>query len=137
MTTTKPNGGYLTREAILNADDIRYMDVEVPEWGDRPIRIRQMNAHEKLLFGGAAKNEGDSAGFAAEWYPRIAAWVVVNAKGRREFKDEDMEGLGEKSHEALKTVVEAALEFSGLTEEAQTGLGKDSEPSQTSDSPTS
>lgn len=68
---------YLSAEDIFAADDIDFVEVEVPEWkrNGKPgvIRLRAMNASEAIKFGEDVKDKAK----LAESYVRIIALTAV------------------------------------------------------------
>jgi hypothetical protein len=68
---------YLSAEDIFAADDIDFVEVEIPEWkrDGKPgtIRLRAMNASEAIKFGEEVKDKAK----LAESYVRIVALTAV------------------------------------------------------------
>ncbi|MFJ6659715.1 hypothetical protein ACIQNG_25680 [Streptomyces sp. NPDC091377] len=111
---------YLSAEQILDADDLRYEDVPVPEWGGT-VRVRELSGTERDKFeaeflgkdGRSVRTEG-LEGFRA----RLAAASIVDEKGRRLFRSvAEAKRLGEKSAAALQRVCDVATRLSAMTEE--------------------
>jgi hypothetical protein len=104
---------YLTREQILQAADIRFEDVEVPEWGGT-VRVRSLTGAERDdLEGSIAELEGLE--IYENFRARLVTRAVVDETGKRLFSDKDIERLGEKSGAALDRVFSVAQRLSGLT----------------------
>ena len=104
----------LTREQILQADDLRHMDVEVPEWGGT-VRVRVATARERAKFqqmiGNAKGNLPDN------FMEKFVATCTVDEKGKPLFPGpDDIKCLSEKSAVALTKVFNAAAELNGMTE---------------------
>lgn len=128
------NGGYLTRDAILFADDIESIDVSVPEWGG-VIRLRMMTALERegyeMALSEAQKNNG---GIVINIRASLVAWCAIDAEGKRLFSREDVVLLGDKSAAALSRVFEAARKLNAILGDEQAEIKKSSESTSKGDS---
>lgn len=111
---------YLSAEQILDADDLAFEDVEVPEWGGT-VRVREMPGTERDKFesqfvgkdGASVRAEG-LEGFRA----RLAAATIVDENGKQLFRSvAETKRLGEKSARALQRVCDVATRLSKMTEE--------------------
>ena len=132
----------LDRATILAADDLRHVDVDVPEWGG-VVRVRSLTGAERLdmeneglAFRAAASahaspppgaNGEDTATGAVEDAETLAAvsnvgwrsmllmftWSVVGADGARLFSAEDADALAAKSFEAFARVYDVAVKMNG------------------------
>jgi len=104
----------LTREQILQADDLRHLDVDVPEWGGM-VRVRVATSRERTKFQqiiGKAK-DGMPDNFMERW---VAA-CAIDEKGKSLFSGaDDVKELSEKSSVALTKVFNACMELNGMTE---------------------
>jgi len=116
----------LTRDQILAAPDLKTEAVSVPEWGGE-VLLRMMTASErddfeaKLFTGEGDKRRVNQTNFRA----RLCAICLVDEKGERMFKVEDVELLGRKSATALERVFEVAQRINGLGEKAVDEAKKD------------
>jgi len=109
---------YLSRDAILAADDATYEDVAVPEWGGT-VRVRALNGAQRDAFEASIQKLGkdgsrtfDPSDFRAKFVSR----VIVDESGARIFTNADVKALSEKSAAALQRVFDAGARLSGLTE---------------------
>ncbi|WP_319054786.1 hypothetical protein [Streptomyces europaeiscabiei] len=111
---------YLSADQILGADDLKYEDVAVPEWGGT-VRVRELPGTERDKFeaqfvgkdGGSIRAEG-LEGFRS----RLAAAAIVDADGRVLFRSAaETKRLGEKSAAALTRVCDVAVRLSKMSEE--------------------
>jgi hypothetical protein len=111
---------YLSAEQILDADDLAYEDVPVPQWGGT-VRVRELPGTERDKFeaqfvgkdGASIRAEG-LEGFRA----RLAAAAIVDAEGKPLFRSvAETKRLGEKSATALQRVCDAAMRLSAMSEE--------------------
>lgn len=110
----------LTRDAILNAQDLRYQIVEVPEWGG-DVRVRGLSARERLdIIKSITDADGkvDTAK-SVDLQIKVPFLCMVDDTGARLFTDvADVARLGEKSTAALDRVFDAARKLSGLSDDA-------------------
>lgn len=117
---------YLTGQQILDAEDLAYEDVKVPEWVDKKtgadtVRVRELPGTERDKFesqfvgkdGASVRAEG-LEGFRA----RLAAASMVDENGKVLFRSvAEVKRLGEKSARALQRVCDVATRLSKMTEE--------------------
>lgn len=107
---------YLTKEAILQVEDLSAEDVEVPEWGGT-VRVRGLTGTERDSFEAAivGRDPRKAAFDMQNIRARLVAYSVVDGDGQRLFSEADIRALGEKSAVALQRVFEVAQRLSGLT----------------------
>lgn len=114
---------YLTKEAILAAEDRKFVDVEVPEWGGT-VRIGTMTAAARdrfeLTLIKHRRSEGDTSIRAA-----LVAACAVDEKGDPLFTASDLERLAAKSAAALGRLFDAASDLNVLTSEASKRQAED------------
>jgi len=125
----------LTRDEILNANDLAREQVEVPEWGGavlvRALTGRERDAYESSIVhpnGRAMKYT------LTNMRARLVSLSVIDEAGTRLFSDSDVELLGRKSAAALERVFEAAQRLSGLSAQDVDELVKNSESGPSDDS---
>lgn len=94
-------------DEILNADDFRYTEVSVPEWGGK-VRIKSMTAAQRDILSKAIKTKGESE--AAEL---ALVMCIVDEEGNRIFKQEHIAGLKKKSVAPIARIMEAIAALSG------------------------
>ena len=101
----------LSKEAILNADDLPKKTVKVKEWGGEVI-VRSMTGTERdaweLETYGTGKANLDNA------RARLVAMTIIDENGERLFTLDETELLGNKSAKALTKVFNAAQKLNGL-----------------------
>lgn len=108
---------YLTRDAILQADDLLVEDVEVPEWGG-VVRVRGLTGAERDAFESEiVELRGKKAKLNTQNFrAKLVRRSVVDEDGQRLFSDHDAQLLGQKSASALQRVFDVAQRLSGLSE---------------------
>lgn len=118
---------YLTRDAILQATDLTFEDVQVPEWGGM-VRVRGLTGAERDAFeASVVERQGKQSKLnMTNIRARFVALVVVDGEGKRLFSDADVAALGRKSGVALNRVFEVAQRLSGITETDMSELEKNS-----------
>lgn len=119
----------LTKDQILQADDIRKEKVEVPEWGGF-VWVKTMTgaARDQLeasIISG--KGQRDLRNLRA----KMVALSVVDEDGKLLFSFEDVEELGEKkSAKALDRIFSVAQRLSGFTPQDVEEMTKNSSAGQ-------
>jgi hypothetical protein len=110
----------LTRDAILEANDLPTKEVDVPEWGGS-LYVRTMTGTERDAFeaslwvkDGEVRRQ-DLTNFRA----RLVATTATDEKGDRLFSDKDVVRLGMKSSLALSRVFDAAQKLNGIGEKEE------------------
>lgn len=109
---------FLTKDQILDAEDRKTEDVEVPEWGGT-VRVISLSARERDAFEQSCvkfkgkKREENLDNIRA----RLSALTMVDVNNERLFTDAEAEALGRKSAAALDRVFMAAQRLNGMTDE--------------------
>lgn len=106
---------YLSRDAILEADDLKTEDVNVVEWGGT-VRVRTLTGSERdELEAAVTRVRGTNTEVNLDNFrAKIVAMSVVDEDGKRLFKMDDVKALGQKSGTALNRVFAVAQRLSGL-----------------------
>ncbi len=119
---------YLTKDAILNANDIQREEVKVPEWGGI-VLVRGLSGKERdLLEASMIKGKGKNASVNLEnLRAKVVARSIVDGNNNRIFEDADIPALAQKSAAALNRVYEVAQRLSGISQEDVDELTKNSE----------
>ena len=110
---------YLNKAEILAQDDLKYEDVQIPEWGGAFVRVRSMSASERDRFeAGTVQRNGKNVTTNLENIrARLCIQCVVDESGERMFQEEDTFPLGGKSAAALDRIFAVAQRLNGLREE--------------------
>ena len=107
----------LTREMILQADDLRRELVSIPEWGGE-VYVRSLTGAErdqfeagmmKIVVGGTPVVKLELA------RARLASLTMCDESGQRLFTEADVVALSGKCAAPLERVFEAAGQLSGLS----------------------
>jgi len=108
----------LTKDQILNADDLKTERVFVKEWGGEVI-LRTMKAYERdqfedSMFKGRGKNRQENM---ENLRARFLALIIVDEKGKRMFTSgQDIKMLGGKSAAALDFLFTKGRELNGMSD---------------------
>ena len=108
----------LTREQILQADDLTKELVHCPEWGG-DVYVRTLTGEERDRFEGdmLLDPEEDQRTRFANLRARLAVLALCDEKGMPLFFLHDLEALGKKSSIALDRVFDVARKLSGMRQE--------------------
>jgi len=110
----------LTRDAILDANDLPVVRVPIPEWGGT-VFIRTMTGGERDQFEAEwKKNPTDDI------RARLAVATLCDAEGTLLFTPADVPLLSKKSSKALDRIFAASTAHSGLTDKDVEELRKNS-----------
>ncbi len=105
----------LSRDDILKSNDLKYMDVEVPEWGGI-VRICTMSgaARDKLELSVLDK-KGRPLNLT-NFRAKFLAMCLVDKKGVLLFQEKDVIALGKKSAKALNRVLNIAQKHNSMSD---------------------
>lgn len=110
----------LTREAILQKDDLRREVVKVPEWGGEVIIASMSGAArdtwEQSLIADKVSMDNIRA--------RLVVATAIDEAGNPLFTAADIAALGKKSSSALDRCVKVAQKLNRLTETELDDLAK-------------
>ena len=126
----------LTRDDILNADDLKSEYVEVPEWGGT-LRVRGLTGSERdRFFGSFVDGDGNKdLGALNNATARVLALSIVDEDGKPLFTKADVVALGNKSGEATGKVWTVVQRISGLSPKSIKALTENLEEGQNGNSP--
>ena len=98
---------FLTKSAILSADDFKYATVSCPEWGG-DIRVRGLTAAEQAKIARMV-NDKKTDDIAVV----VTIMGCVNEDGERIFDSGDKDLLKARSYAVLDRIAKKILELSG------------------------
>ena len=119
---------YLKRDQILNVDDSKTEEVDVPEWGGT-VLIKMMTGTERDAFEASiTQNKHGSRVVGTENIrAKLVSKCVIDPDTKElMFTPGDIEALGKKSSAALDRIFSAATKLSKITEEDVEELEKNS-----------
>jgi hypothetical protein len=121
---------YVSREQILNADDLKTETVAVPEWGG-DVLVRGLTAKERDDYEASLMSQQSGKSPTLK-YDNIRAKLVqksivdpVDMK-TPVFTVADIEALGKKSGQAIDRIFGVAQRLSGITQADTDELEKNS-----------
>lgn len=127
----------LTKDAIWQAQDLKYEDVKVPEWGGE-VRIRALSGTERDNFEASSliKKGNDTQLNTRNLRARLVAATAIDEEGNPVFDPSDVLHLGQKSAAALSRLFDVATRLSGMSksdvEELTENFDEDQSDSSTS-----
>jgi len=115
----------LGRDDIIKADDLKFEEVDVPEWGGK-VRIRMMRGSERDAFEqDLFDQKGDNpVKNLSNLRAKLVARCACNEKNERIFSDRDISLLGEKSAAALDRVFVVAQRLNKIGQQDMEELTK-------------
>lgn len=127
----------LTKEQILAEQDIPIERVSVPEWGGGEVIICGLSAAAKNLYQQSLiEIRGKSQKLRMEnATAKLLVLTIVDEQKTRLFTETDIEKLGTKSAAALERLVKVANRLSGMDEAENEAILKNSDATQSDDSP--
>lgn len=126
----------LSKDDILEANDLVTKTVEVPEWGGS-VMVRSMNGTDRDAFESTlvtVDDKGVRTPDLANMRAKLVAMTVVDESGNRMFDEKDIGMLARKSAAALERVFSAAQELNGMSAKTEEEAVKNSEAGQSEDS---
>jgi hypothetical protein len=105
----------LNKESILKSQDLKTIDVKVPEWGGS-IRIRTMTGIARQEYYRMTASGKD--GTPKNVMEALIVACAVDEAGNPIFATGDIKDLSNKSAIAISRVFEAAAELNGLTQKS-------------------
>ena len=118
----------LTKEQILQADDLKIETVPVPEWGGEVI-VRTMTGTDRDIWDNLLYKEGIE-NYLDNNRARLCACTIIDANENLLFSEDDIIELGKKSSLALNRVFDVAKRLNGLGSEEVEDLAKNLEETQ-------
>ena len=111
----------LTKQAILQAKDLRIERVNVPEWGGE-VCLKSITAAERGQIEAAAARFRESKGkdetFARTFTLKIVSMALCDENGNRLFdSDSDFAELAKKNAAVIARLAEVAQRLSGFAKE--------------------
>ncbi len=123
----------LTKEQILQADDLKTETVEVREWGGS-VSVRTMTGTERDVFEqGIVSKKGEEANLT-NIRAKLCAATIVDESGNCIFSSKDIAELGKKSAAALDRVFTVAQRLNGIGNKDVEELAKNSKSGQSDNS---
>jgi len=123
----------LTKEQILQADDLKTEEVDVPEWGGT-VRVKTLTGIERDAFESSIYDKKQKEANLQNVRAKLCVVSIVDEKGERLFSATDVLDLGKKSASALDKIFSVAQKLNGLTQKDIDELAKNSKTGQSESS---
>jgi hypothetical protein len=110
---------YLSKQEILAQDDLKYEDIEIPEWGGAWVRVRALSAYQRDRFeADTVTRKGKNVTTNLENIrARLCLLCLIDPETNEQlFQEEDTFPLGGKSAAALDRIFTVAQRLNGLRE---------------------
>lgn len=107
----------LNRDAILNANDFEYEDVDCPEWGG-VVRVKALTGEERDGFEQLLTDNRLNKRLTKHIRARLLISAIIDENGQKLFKLGDLELLSKKSAKPLDRLFDAVSRLSGITKKA-------------------
>ncbi len=129
---------FLTASEILGMDDLPVEEVIVPEWKNRKVLICGLTAAAKNAYQASiVEIQGKNRKLKLEHSTaKLLVRCLVDQKRQPLFTETQILQLGAKSAAVLERLAKVASRLSGMDEDDNEQLLKNSEAAQSGDSPT-
>jgi hypothetical protein len=127
----------LTRQDIVDAQDIQTETVEVPEWGGAVI-VKMMSGAQRDQYVQSAttlRPDGTRETNMVNVQSRLVVMCAVDEQGNLLFGPDEVEHLGRKSAKAIERVFTVASRLNGLGSDDVGEAVKNSAPGPNGSSP--
>ena len=106
----------LNKESIINAVDIKAIEVDVPEWGGN-VLVKPLSVGDRDEFTAwVTDNEGKIN--ARDFMTKLVLISLVDKSSNRLFTNDELSVLSKKSAKVIERLFKQIQEVSGLGEEA-------------------
>lgn len=124
----------LSRKQIIEINDIKTEEVNIPEWGDS-VFVRGMTGAERDTYEATVveQNGKNTKVNLKNARARLAIMTVVDEDGNRLFTPADLSILSGKNAAALDRIFAVASRLSGIGNDDMEELSKNSIPGQSED----
>jgi hypothetical protein len=116
----------LTRDQILEANDLKTEEVQVPEWGGS-VKIRTMTGADRNAFEASmvtTSPDGTRKADMSNLKAKLCAVTIVGDDGNLLFSADEVGRLAMKSAAALERVFDAAQALNALGAKAEDEAAK-------------
>lgn len=126
----------LSKDQILEATDIAYQTVSVPEWGGE-VRVASMSGTDRDAFESSLVIVGADGAVSRNldnMRVKLLVMTLVDESGNRMFSTDDLAMLGRKSAAAIERVYAVATKLNGIGAQAEADAEKNSSAAPSGDS---
>lgn len=108
----------LSASQIIDAEDLAFEDVPVPEWGGT-VRISEMNAADAVALSNDTR---DSSTVGEDAIIMILIYACKDADGNRLFTKDDLLKLRKKNFDVLNRLNRVAMRLNKMDSASQAAL---------------
>jgi hypothetical protein len=102
----------LKREEILSKTSLKTETLNIEEWGGDVI-VSEMSGAMRDGWEQAIR-EKDASGRLVSPRAKLVVFTIIDEKGNRIFKDDDIEAIGKLSSETLEKICIVSMRLNGL-----------------------
>lgn len=127
--------GFLSRDSILEADDIQYEEVDCKEWGGK-VLVRSLDGRQRADWQQASiqgNGRNQTVNFRQTTIKLVALGVVDPETKRSLFTNADIAKLATKNSAPLERIAEAVMRLSGIGDDEMETITKNSEETPSDD----
>jgi hypothetical protein len=107
----------LTRDAILQVNDIETEKVPTPEWGkDSFVWIKCLTGSERDWFEGRF-SELTGSGKFVDFRAKYCSLIICDKNGENLFSEQDIQSLGKKNAKTLDRIFDQGMVLSGINKD--------------------
>lgn len=118
----------LSRQQILDSQDLKTVDIDVPEWGGN-VRIRMFSGKERDEF--LVKMQDGTRERVAGTSALLVMLSVIDDDGNRLFKEADLTTINGKSGAVLGRIAAEVMVLNQMGQQGAEEAEKNSEKGQT------
>jgi len=122
----------LGKEDIIARDDLAIEDIETPEWSGI-VRLRTLTGTERDAYEASIFKPGGKSDYN-NLRAKLLVKCIVDDKGKRVFKDNEIDLLGNKSASVLDRLFARAQKLNGMGAKDAEEILKNLESGQSDDS---
>ena len=108
---------FLSKDDILNADDLPMEEMIIPEWGDKKLYVATLNAKEMDEYTSSnvsIDEEGKTVQNMKNFRARLCVLCIRNVNRKQMFDISEAKKLGKKSSSVVNRIFNKAQEINGL-----------------------
>ena len=103
---------YLDKNKINAANDIKTVEIDVPEWGGK-VLVAEMNGHNRSKFELYISEHKDDYSAMREY---LVALTLVDEAGNNIFSEDEAKDLGKKNGSVLDRIFNESIKLNKLFE---------------------
>lgn len=111
----------LTKDEIFEADDLQYIEMEIPEWGGS-VRIGVLSGYDRERF----EKEWTEDKVLDEFQARVnyLAACLIDENGKPMFTRDELHKLNKKNWLILERIIKRSMQLSAIGNKSVEALAK-------------